>query len=136
MAPDAISAHDVSVKISRPFRAEHRRRAVRRLAFGFSGPPCFVCCPYQTEEKADVEHHFATACLRRQPLWWGQAALPQEMDRPTYEAFLLFMWWPVLLDSINLTFVQLVFLPITGLGAGSGQPLPTKHNDHCWQGHQ
>ena len=70
VAPDAISAHDVSVKISRPFRAEHscphrkrravrphrKRRAVRRLAFGFSGPPCFLCCPYQTEEKTDVEH--------------------------------------------------------------------------------
>ena len=51
MAPDTISAHDVSVKILRRFRAEHsgphhkifkKRRAVCRLAFGFSGPPCFL----------------------------------------------------------------------------------------------
>ena len=50
VAPDTISAHDVSVKILRRFRAEHscphhkffkKRRAVCRLAFGFSGPPCF-----------------------------------------------------------------------------------------------
>ena len=50
MAPDTISAHDVSVKILRRFRAEHscphhkivkKRRAVCRHAFGFSGPPCF-----------------------------------------------------------------------------------------------
>jgi hypothetical protein len=50
VAPDAIGAHDVSVKILRRFRAEHscphrkifkKRRAARRLAFGFSGPPCF-----------------------------------------------------------------------------------------------
>ena len=46
-APDTISAHDVSVKILRRFRAEHtpqdfqKNRAVCRLAFGFSGPPCF-----------------------------------------------------------------------------------------------
>ena len=50
MAPDTISAHDVSVKILRRFRAEHtpqdfqKNRAVCRLAFGFSGPPCFNHC--------------------------------------------------------------------------------------------
>ena len=53
MAPDTISAHDVSVKILHRFRPEHscphhnifkKRRAVRRLAFGFSGPPCFPSC--------------------------------------------------------------------------------------------
>ena len=52
VAPDTISAHDVSVKILRRFRAEHscphhkifkKSRAVCRLAFGFSGPPCFRC---------------------------------------------------------------------------------------------
>ena len=51
MAPDAISAHDVSVKILHRFRPEHscphhnifkKRRAVCRLAFGFSGTPCFL----------------------------------------------------------------------------------------------
>ena len=50
MAPDTIRAHDVSVKILHRFRPEHscphhnifkKRRAVCRLAFGFSGPPCF-----------------------------------------------------------------------------------------------
>ena len=48
MAPDTISAHDVSVKILRRFRAEHtpqdfqKNCAVCRLAFGFSCPPCFL----------------------------------------------------------------------------------------------
>ena len=51
VAPDTISAHDVSVKILHRFRPEHscphhnifkKRRAVCRLAFGFSGPPCFL----------------------------------------------------------------------------------------------
>ena len=51
VAPDAISAHDVSVKILHRFRPEHscphhnifkKRRAVCRLAFGFSGTPCFL----------------------------------------------------------------------------------------------
>jgi hypothetical protein len=53
VAPDTISAHDVSVKILRRFRAEHscphhkifkKRRAVCRLAFGFPSPPCFRFC--------------------------------------------------------------------------------------------
>ena len=51
MALDTISVHNVSVKISRRFRAGHscphhkilkKRRAVCRLAFGFCGPPCFL----------------------------------------------------------------------------------------------
>ena len=58
MAYDTISAHDVSVKILRRFFAEHscphhkiskKRRAVRHVAFGFSGPPCFfVSASFET----------------------------------------------------------------------------------------
>ena len=62
VAPDTISTHDVSAKILRRFCAElscpHRNffktgRAVGRLAFGFSGPPCF-----------ELFHGVLSTCLR------------------------------------------------------------------------
>ena len=95
VAPDTISAHDVSVKILRRFRAEHscphhkifrQRRAVCRLAFGFSGPPCFLLLLFffsfsQTVRRRSLLVISSLACspLRLAKiggLWWPWVAQP------------------------------------------------------------
>ena len=79
--PDAISAHDVSIKILHRFCAEHscphhiffKRRAVRRLAFGFSGPPCLPLGGQQCQRRF---------CER--PLTWRHGRLQDLKLRGSY----------------------------------------------------
>ena len=83
VAPDTTSAHDVSVKILHRFRPEHscphhnmfkKRRAVCRLAFGFSGPPCFENPIFYLLQDDDMWISLRYVCIYVyiiHQIWWS-----------------------------------------------------------------